>query len=242
MYVADHEPSKPLVYFHIMISLPHLPELIRRKLSNSDPSENNCRNQSHRELAPEFAYGRHRGPVPRNAHPAAVLIALVPISDSEWTIPLTLRPAQMADHGGQVSLPGGRSDKGETSWRTACREFGEELGCSTEYLQPVGQLKSLYVFASRHQVTPMVGVCAIRPAFQPNPAEVSELLFLSLNDLIADDAISVGTMRKGTAEFDAPGFRIGEHFVWGATAMILSELRFVVRTIFLEKSQARWRM
>ncbi|MEQ1830669.1 MAG: CoA pyrophosphatase [Pirellula sp.] len=221
-------------------SIPQLPELVRRKLAN--PEGKLGRLEAHREFAPEFAYGRHRGPAPRNAHPAAVLIGLIPVSESEWTIPLTLRPAQLTDHGGQVSLPGGRSDAGETSWRTACREFSEELGCSTEFMHPVGQLSPLYVFASRHYVTPMVGVCSVRPAFQPNPDEVAELLFMSLNDLISDRAVCFGVMRRGNAQFDAPGFRIGEHFVWGATAMILSQLRSTVRGIVSERSQSRWRM
>lgn len=222
------------------VSLSNLPELLRRKIST--PPELSAHSQPHRELAPRYAYGRHRGPSPRYAHHAAVLISLVPISGSEWTIPLTLRPTQMADHGGQVSLPGGRSETAETTWRTACREFGEELGCTTEYLQPLGELKPLYVYASRHLVTPMVGVCSLRPSFRPNPDEVAELIFLPLRELIADDAITLGTMQRGSFQFDAPGFRVGEHFVWGATAMVLAELRTIVREIVSEQSQEPWFM
>jgi 8-oxo-dGTP pyrophosphatase MutT (NUDIX family) len=148
----------------------------------------------------------------------------------------------MADHGGQISLPGGRSDSGESVWRTACREFGEELGCTTEHLQPVGQLKPLYVYASRHMVTPIVGVCALRPTFHPNPDEVAELIQLPLRELIADDAIKVGTMQRGNVQYEAPGFRIGEHFVWGATAMVLAQLRSMVREISDEQNQDPWFM
>ena len=219
-------------------TLSNLPELIRRRISKPEDRRVGC--AAHRALAPEFAYGRHRGPAPRFAHQAAVLISLIPIAHSEWTIPLTLRPTQMADHGGQVSLPGGRSDSGETVWRTACREFGEELGCTTEYLQPVGQLKPVYVYASRHMVTPMVGVCSLRPSFRPNPDEVAELILMPLRDLIADEAITVGIMRKGSVEYEAPGFRVGEHFVWGATAMVLAELRTTIREIIAEQKQEPW--
>jgi 8-oxo-dGTP pyrophosphatase MutT (NUDIX family) len=222
------------------VSLSNLPELLRRKISQQEDAEGHC--AAHRDLAPQYAYGRHRGPAPRFAHQAAVLISLVPAAGSEWFIPLTLRPTQMADHGGQISLPGGRSDSGESVWRTACREFGEELGCTTEYLQPVGQLKPLYVYASRHMVTPIVGVCSLRPTFHPNPDEVAELIQLPLRDLIADDAIKVGTMLRGNVQYDAPGFRIGEHFVWGATAMVLAELRSLVREISEEQNQDPWFM
>lgn len=235
MSLDTEQPSNSLE----LANLPHLPELLRRKLASTDGHCARC--ESHRQLAPEFAYGRHRGPAPRNAHPASVLICLVPISESEWTIPLTLRPHQLSDHGGQVSLPGGRSEAGETAWKTACREFSEELGCSTQYFQLIGQLQPLYVFASRHFVQPVVAVSSVRPAFQPNSEEVAELLFLSLQDLVSNDAISIGVMKRGTAQFDAPGFRVGEHFVWGATAMILSELRTILRNIAIDR-MTRWRL
>ncbi len=219
--------------------LSNLPELLRRNMANWNKKEH-C--DSHRELAPQYAYGRHRGPAPKYSHPAAVLICLIPISGSDWTIPLTLRPTQMADHGGQVSLPGGRSDSGETVWRTACREFGEELGCTTEYMQPIGELTPLYVYASRHLVTPIVAASSLRPSFRPNPDEVAELIFLPLRDLISDEAVTVGTLQRGTVQFDAPGYRVGEHFVWGATAMILGQLRNMVREILAEQIQEPWFM
>jgi 8-oxo-dGTP pyrophosphatase MutT (NUDIX family) len=221
------------------VSLSNLPELLRRRFAQDEGVGGRC--EAHRELAPQYAYGRHRGPAPRYAHPAAVLICLMP-AGADWMIPLTLRPAQMADHGGQVSLPGGRSDSGETVWRTACREFGEELGCTTEHLQPLGQLKPLYVYASRHVVTPIVGVCSLRPTFRPNKEEVAELILLPLRELIADESITVGTMQRGTVQYDAPGFRVGEHYVWGATAMVLADLRSTVREILTEQNQEPWFM
>lgn len=219
-------------------NLSNLPELLRRYIANGDNKERLC--LAHRELAPQYAYGRHRGPAPRYSHPAAVVVCLIPLSGSEWTIPLTLRPTQMADHGGQVSLPGGRCDAGETIWRTACREFGEELGCTTEFMEPIGELTPLYVFASKHMVTPMVAASSMRPSFRPNPDEVAELIFLPLRDLIADNAASVGTLKRGTVQFDAPGFRIGNHFVWGATAMVLGQMRDMVREILAAQVEEPW--
>ena len=215
------------------VNLSRLPELLQQRMSKSDDAKRPC--ESHRELAPRYAYGRHRGPAPKYSHRASVLICLIPISSSEWTIPLTLRPKQMADHGGQVSLPGGRANAGETAWRTACREFGEELGCSTENMQPIGELTPLYVFASRHFVTPVVAISTLRPSFMPNPDEVAEMMFLPLRDLVSDQAISIGTLKRGIVEFDAPGFHIGGHFVWGATAMVLGQLRDLIRQVLPEQ-------
>lgn len=194
----------------------------------------------HRSFSPAYSYGRHRGPAPRSAHLASVLITLLPASRNEWEIPLTLRPSKMADHGGQVSLPGGRTERGESGWRTACREFGEELGCTTEYLQPLGELTPLYVYASRHRVTPWVAVSSLRPSMRPNEEEVAELILLPIRRLLSDDVHSVGLLRRGSMEFEAPGFAIEGHFVWGATAMILGEFRAIVRQIVDDSQFEPW--
>ena len=83
-------------------------------------------------------------------------------------------------------------------------------------------------------------VCSLRPSFRPNPNEVAELILMPLRDLIADEAITVGIMRKGSIEYVAPGFHVGEHFVWGATAMVLAELRTTIRDIIAEQQQEPW--
>ena len=211
------------------MSLRKLPEKIRKVAYQPKTSFRAC--DGHRDLSPEYAYGRHRGPAPSNTHRAAVMIALIPTEDHQWAIPLTLRPTNMVDHGGQVSLPGGRAEPSETPWQTSCREFGEELGCETHSLLPVGFLSPIYVYASRHVVEPIISVCRNSIEFHPNPEEVAELLYLPLSELIAENAIRMGTLRKGSFHFEAPGFHIGEHFVWGATAMILGELRRLVRSL-----------
>lgn len=227
--------------------LASIPEKLRHLLSHHAASTRLARAQprdqssdAYRLLAPQYAYGRHRGPAPKSAHPAAVLIALVSDNQGGWTIPLTLRPPQMVDHAGQISLPGGRAEDGEMVWLTASREFGEELGCATDSLQPIGQLRPLYVYASRHQVIPMVGLCSSRPIFNPNPDEVAELIYFPLERLIAEDSIVCGTMQRGMSRFDAPGFRIDDHFVWGATAMILGEFRQWVCSLFSDTPHSQW--
>lgn len=98
-------------------------------------------------------------------------------------------------------------------------------------MQPIGQLTPLYVYASRHRVTPMVATCSLRPSMQPNPDEVAELILLPLRELISDTVKTLGTMRRGNVEYEAPGFQIAGHFVWGATAMILGEFRAIAKSI-----------
>jgi 8-oxo-dGTP pyrophosphatase MutT (NUDIX family) len=207
----------------------NLPELVRRKAW--EPKSLSMRCDAHLDVAPEFAYGRHRGPAPCFAHHAAVLIGLVSNTNGSWSIPLTVRAKNLADHAGQISLPGGRSEAGETTWQTATREFSEELGCSLDYILPVAQLHPVFVYASRHVVLPMVAVCTRHVEFKPNPDEVAELIFLPIEELIDANAIRIESMQRGTAHFEVPGFWVGEHFVWGATAMILAELRSIVREL-----------
>ncbi len=89
-------------------------------------------------FAHEISYGRHFGPAPYNARPAAV-IALLFRRDGQWHIPLTLRHSALGQHGGQISLPGGSVDAGETAADAACRELDEELGVG-DSVELIGKL------------------------------------------------------------------------------------------------------
>jgi hypothetical protein len=71
----------------------------------------------------------------------------------------------------------------------------------------------------------VAGIFASTPQFKPNPEEVAELIMLPISDLLHSEAIRIGTISRGTGSFEAPGFFIDHHFVWGATAMILAEFR-----------------
>ncbi len=214
-----------------------LPELLLARLggepsvASSEPASVSRRSDDfdpYKIMAPQYAYGRHRGPAPRYAYRAAVMAALLPDASHQWVIPLTLRPPQLLDHAGQVSLPGGRAEGAESAWGTSTREFEEELGVAPKYLKPIGTLPSLYVYASRHRVTPVIGVAEEAPRFAPNPAEVAELLLLPVGALLRPDFTTVETMLRGNSQYQAPGFWVKGHFVWGATAMILAELRSVI--------------
>lgn len=182
-------------------------------------------------MAPQYAYGRHRGPAPKQTLKAAVMIAVLQNEQNEWFVPLTLRPAQMQEHAGQVSLPGGRAERGENAYTTALREFEEELGWNKDNLKVIGSLTSIYVYASRYRVKPVLAFSNEQPAFAPNSDEVAELLKLPLQQLLAPNAIDVGVLQRGTMQFKAPGYWIGEHFVWGATAMVLTEFRTMLYAV-----------
>lgn len=173
-------------------------------------------------LAPELGYGRHFGPAPYNARAAAVLLLLYP-HEGQWHVPLTVRPDTMVDHAGQVSLPGGVTEAGESSSDCALRECEEELGASREGIAIVGRLTPLLVFISNFQVTPWVAAAERRPDFQPNPAEVAEVIELPLSALLDPAARGRHIINRGSLRFGAPHLVCAGHQVWGATNILLGE-------------------
>jgi 8-oxo-dGTP pyrophosphatase MutT (NUDIX family) len=172
---------------------------------------------------PELSFGRHLGPAPSNARPAAVLVLLYPQS-GQWHVPLILRPAHMPDHASQVSFPGGVIEPGEESRQAALREFSEELGAPAEGIELLGQLSELYLFASNFRITPWVGVAGVAPRWNPSRDEVDRLLEIPLRHLLDPAQTSSIERRQRGLGFRAPCFCWESERIWGATSMILAEL------------------
>ncbi len=161
---------------------------------------------------------------------AAVLLLLYWHQDC-WRLPLTLRPATLAAHAGQISLPGGAVEPGETTAEAAIREFHEELGADDASLQLLGRLSPLYVQASNFLVTPWVAATRQRPQFTPNPLEVGEVLEVPLPHLLDPCNFGSHPRKHGDCDFNAPHFLFGTHQVWGATCMILGEFLTILEEI-----------
>ena len=175
-----------------------------------------------RAMAHRLAYGRHHGPVHADARQAAVLLVLHQTAKG-WSIPAILRPVVMRAHAGQVSLPGGLIEPGETPAQTAMREFEEELGAPANDLVVIGPLSPIYVFISGFEVTPIVAVSPQPLVFRPNPDEVALVLELPLA-LLADE-VNRGrhTIERCGLRFTVPHFAIGGQQIWGATSLVLAE-------------------
>jgi len=177
---------------------------------------------------PRPRYGRDYARSPADARRAAVLVLLYPHQD-QWHIPLTLRPAHLPDHGGQVSLPGGAIEQAEESSDAAIREFHEELGAAGLPIDLLGRLSAVYVHASRFRIEPWVAATNQRPQWQPNPVEVEQLLEVPLRHLL--DPASLGSHRReyGGRPYTAPHFLWQSCRIWGATCLILGELVTLVQ-------------
>jgi 8-oxo-dGTP pyrophosphatase MutT (NUDIX family) len=174
-------------------------------------------------------------PEPSSARPAAVLILLYP-RENQWFLPLILRPEDIFPHAGQISLPGGAIEPGETSREAAVREFHEELGSPGLKIELLGMLSPWYVQASNYLVHPWVGACTNRPDFIPNSMEVQELLEVPLDHLLDPDHFGSHPRQRHGKTYNAPHFAWKNHRIWGATCMILGEFVIVVEEIGGNKS------
>ena len=160
--------------------------------------------------------------------PAAVLIALYR-HDNRWMLPLIQRTEDGHQHSGQVSFPGGRADLGEDLEHCALREAYEEIGIDPQNITVIGKLTPIPIHVSHHLVHPFVAIVNQRPEWILQTNEVSAVLEIGLNEF-NDQAIQ-------TEEWDfphrgglcpVPFYYLREKKIWGATAMILSELMAVL--------------
>lgn len=195
-----------------------LPELLAARLLEGLPGP---MVDSRFEARPRF--WRRYDAAPPDARPAAVMVLLYP-HRGDWHLPLTLRPAHLPDHPGQVSLPGGAIEPGEQSRRAAVRELHEELGGVGEPVAILGGLSPLFVHSSNFRITPWLAAAARRPRWVPNPAEVEELLEVPLAHLLDPANFGSHTRRYRGQSYTAPHFRWQSHRIWGATCMIIGEL------------------
>jgi 8-oxo-dGTP pyrophosphatase MutT (NUDIX family) len=177
-----------------------------------------------RAMAPErrnttpVAEARERG-----CREAAALALLYPQDGAAHTV-LTLRRADLPDHAGQVSLPGGRCQPGEASLDCAIREAFEELAVPPDRLELLGALTPVYIAPSGHCVQPFLASLAERPVFRPAIGEVADVIEVPLT-LLADPATRGQELWElGGQPRLVPFFALGPHKVWGATAMVLAEL------------------
>lgn len=172
---------------------------------------------------------REHTPAPPNARVAGVLAMFYP-KNGETFLTLMLR-TQRGAHSGQVSFPGGGVEEQDADIvATALREAQEEVGIQPEDVTVLGKLTSLYIPVSNSLVKPIVGYSDRMPDYEIDPEEVQSVIEAPLSKLLDADYIKTTNIKikKGVTLSDIPYYDVNGHIVWGATAMMLSELLEVV--------------
>ena len=160
--------------------------------------------------------------------PAAVLILLFPDNDT-FNFILTLTSRKVETHKGQISLPGGVQEEDESLEQTALRETKEEIGGLTETIELLGKLSTIYVPFSGFNIYPYVGWTKEIPKLKICTEEVEKTISVPVTELINRNNQKVkNTMLRG-APVKMPYFSLKNETVWGATSMILSEFKQLIK-------------
>lgn len=161
-----------------------------------------------------------------NARLGAVLILFYPKDEGIHTV-LIQRPAYDGVHSAQVAFPGGKKEESDSSLiETALREAEEEVGITANNVVVAGTLTHLYIPPSNFLVTPVVGICNTAPVFVPQVKEVDEIVEVGLGTLMNDGLIDEKTIHlQQNISIKVKYYDIYGKTVWGATAMMIAELK-----------------
>jgi len=164
-----------------------------------------------------------------NPKEAAVLALFYPKKDKTYLL-LTLRADYNGTHAAQISFPGGKKDNSDINLsQTALRETEEEVGVKTTLIKNTIPLSKVYIPPSNFWVSPFIGIVYKEPKFLKN-YEVAELVEVDL-DILLNDSTSINRIISTSyaKNMDVPCFLLNNHVVWGATAMILSEIKEIIK-------------
>ncbi len=172
--------------------------------------------------------------IPDNARKSAVLVLLYPDEEKNSLLPMQERTAYKGVHSRQIGLPGGGVEKVDSDYEdTALRETEEEIGVERREIKLLGRLSKIYIPPSNYLVQPVVGIARSRPNFVLDPVEVKSLLEAPIQSFTGENAFQTAMVKGRTEEeFEVPCFRVQNHVVWGATAMIMSEFREIMGEFF----------
>lgn len=169
-------------------------------------------------------------------HKVACVLALIFPKDHEWHLCLIERTSEHPEdkHAGQISFPGGKMNEDDYSYEDcALRETYEEIGVAPESIGILGGLTPLYVYVSNFLVHPYVGFSTEYPRFIKQESEVETILEIPLGHFLKSRNKSTTEIKvRDVVLHDTPYYDVNGHKIWGATAMMISELEHIVKDIF----------
>ena len=210
-----------------------LEKFLRKRLELELPGE-----RAHIEMAPIRRPMAEEARHWKDTRHSAVLVLLYPYGGKINTV-LMRRPDTGGVHSKQVSFPGGgRDETDEHIHDSALREAEEEMGIARNSVRVAGKLSDLYIPPSKSLVTPVIGFSSSRPDFVPDGKEVDEVIETDVFDLFEDKHFrktELVTSRYLLKE--VPAFIYRGYTIWGATAMILNEFKWLLREFGAARDQ-----
>ena len=212
------------------LSFPDFRDLLATQLSQPLPGQ-----QAQFQMAPLARRQPEMASVhAKSCREAAVLALFYPCSKGKPKLLLTVRPEIMNKHAGQVAFPGGRREEGEDLEQTALRETEEEVFIPTSHVDVLGKLTPLYIPPSNFCVYPYVGVIDYRPDMKRTSDEVAAMFGVRAHELILPEKREVVSRELAGAKRQIPYFAFEGREIWGATAMMMSELAAVLNPTLIE--------
>ena len=167
-----------------------------------------------------------------NPKEAAIMMLLYP-KNKKTHLALILRTSYNGVHSSQIAFPGGKVEKFDKNYQeTALRETHEEIGVTPELIKVVRDFTPIYIPPSNFMVYPFLGYSTSELKFDPDPNEVAGIIELPIENFLDKNILIINKMTTSyNQDIDVPAFKIQEHIVWGATAMMLSELKDVLENV-----------
>lgn len=164
---------------------------------------------------------------------AGVLALFYPNNVQETHLALILRKTYKGVHSAQIGFPGGKyEDDDKTLMATALRETQEEIGIAKQQVEVVKQMTEVYIPPSNFYVQPYIGITTKTPTFIKQDEEVEDVIEVPLTHFLDDSKVVTKSVTTSyTVKVKVPAFELNGHIVWGATAMMLSEIKDILKEV-----------
>ena len=190
---------------------------------------------AHAKLSPPFRLelAKKNKEKRKSAAEAGVMALCYPDEKKITQLVLILRKTYKGVHSGQVGFPGGKVENSDASMmHTALRETEEEIGVKQNHIEVVKTMTPIYIPPSNFIVHPFIGVSKKTLQFKKQDDEVEAVIIVALSDVLKDEnIIKTKVPTSYNVEVEVPAFLLNDHIVWGATAMMLSEIKELLKQV-----------